>query len=245
MIGGKRMKYDDFVAAQENLFAFTVMQEISDVSALGKIYNPLYLYAQTGCGKTHLVSAFAEELEKHSLKTTIISAAELTDRLAYFLSRERYNKIEKFCESFSLGDAVVVEDVQSLMGMESTQDVLARIVTSVIERGGQVILTADVPIEKLSVLDRFFKRNFAWGLVADIEKPGVTLKYKILETKAEKEGLYISEKMKQEIVKVTKSINQLEGILQQIKFYDNVEGRETRGQEISDEIVMKALGPRI
>ena len=207
---------DNFIIGPSNKLAFEASKKVSeDLSH----YNPLYLYGGVGMGKTHLLNAIGLSL-KSKKKIMFISAERF---MYHFVKSIKNNEMVKFKDYFRNTDILLIDDIQFMNGKEAMQEEFFHTFNALIEKGSQVIVSADRPPNKLSRIQERIKSRFAGGLVVDIQNPDYELRYKIVKAKIDELILNqsISLNVSEEIQKfisseINTSIRELVGALNRI-----------------------------
>ena len=174
--------FENFILGTSNKLAFEASKKVSeDLSH----YNPLYLYGGVGMGKTHLLNSIELKL-KNSKKVMFISA----ERFMYqFVKSIKSNEMVKFKDYFRNTDALLIDDIQFMNGKEAMQEEFFHTFNALIDKGSQIIVSADRAPNKLSRIQERIKSRFAGGLVIDIQNPDYDLRYKIIKSKIEELNL--------------------------------------------------------
>ncbi len=214
--------FDNFIVGQSNILAYEASKKVSKEIAH---YNPLYLYAGVGMGKTHLLNAIGLNL-KQKYKVMFISA----ERFMYqFVKSLKSNEMVKFKEYFRNTDVLLIDDIQFMNGKEAMQEEFFHTFNALLDKGSQIIVSADRPPNKLSRIQERIKSRFSGGLVIDIQNPDYELRYKIVESKAEElksfysNEINISEDIKKFISSEIKtSIRELIGALNRIVSFSRI-----------------------
>ena len=169
-------KLDNFILGPSNKLAYEASKKVSeDISH----YNPLYIYGGVGMGKTHLLNAIGLKLKEKS-KVMFISA----ERFMYqFVRSIKSNEMVKFKEYFRNTDILLIDDIQFMNGKEAMQEEFFHTFNALLDKGSQVIISADRPPNKLSRIQERIKSRFSGGLVVDIQNPNYELRYKIIKIK--------------------------------------------------------------
>ena len=231
--------FENFVIGESNKLAFEAAKKVTEKIAH---YNPFYLYAGVGMGKTHLLNAIGLKL-KDTKKVTFISA----ERFMYqFVKSIKSNEMVKFKDNFRNTDVFIIDDIQFMTGKEAMQEEFFHTFNSLIDKGSQVILSADRPPNKLIKIQERIKSRFSGGLVVDIQSPENDLRLKILNTKLDELNILFSEKLKlpDEILKfisseIRNSIRELVGALNRIASFSRIYNRVPNLNEIK--IILKDL----
>ena len=168
--------FDNFIIGSSNRLAFEASKKVSENTSH---YNPLYLYGGVGMGKTHLLNAIGLQL-KTKKKVMFISA----ERFMYqFVKSIKSNEMVKFKDYFRNTDLLLIDDIQFMNGKEAMQEEFFHTFNALIDKGSQVIVSADRAPNKLSRIQERIKSRFAGGLVVDIQNPDYELRYKIVKAK--------------------------------------------------------------
>ena len=215
-------RFDNFITGSSNKLAYEASQKVTENISH---YNPLYIYGGVGMGKTHLLNAIAIELKK-SNKVMFISA----ERFMYqFVKSIKSNDMVKFKEYFRNTDILLIDDIQFMNGKEAMQEEFFHTFNALLDKGSQVILSADRAPNKLSRIQERIKSRFSGGLVIDIQKPDHELRKKIIYKKTEElNSLYSDEiKISREIQdfissEISTSIRELVGAINRIVSFSRI-----------------------
>ena len=168
--------FDSFITSSSNRLAFEASLKVSNNISY---YNPLYIYSGVGMGKTHLLNAIGFKLKKNN-KVMFISA----ERFMYqFVKSIKANDMVKFKEYFRNTDILLIDDIQFMNGKEAMQEEFFHTFNALLDRGSQIIVSADRAPNKLMRIQERIKSRFSGGLVVDIQKPDDQLRTKIIERK--------------------------------------------------------------
>ena len=231
--------FSNFVIGESNKLAFEASKKVSEKISN---YNPFYVYSGVGMGKTHLLNAIGIELKSEN-KVTFISA----ERFMYqFVKSIRSNEMVKFKENFRNTDVLIIDDIQFMNGKEAMQEEFFHTFNTLIDKGSQVILSADRPPNKLLKIQERLKSRFAGGLVVDIQNPEHELRLKILKKKVDELNLLNKEKLKisDELLnfisnEIRNSIRELVGALNRVASFSRIYNRVPNINEIK--IILKDL----
>ena len=231
--------FNNFVIGTSNKLAFEASKKVCEKISH---YNPLYLYAGVGMGKTHLLNAIGLEL-KNNNKVTFISA----ERFMYqFVKSIKSNEMVKFKDNFRNTDVLIIDDIQFMNGKEAMQEEFFHTFNSLIDKGSQVILSADRPPNKLIKIQERIKSRFSGGLVVDIQSPESELRLKILKTKIDEINILFKEKLSisDEILKfisneIRNSIRELVGSLNRVASFSRIYNRVPNLNEVK--VILKDL----
>ena len=232
-------KFENFITGPSNKLAYEASIKVSENISH---YNPLYIYGGVGMGKTHLLNSIAYELKKNN-KVMFISA----ERFMYqFVKSIKSNDMVKFKEYFRNTDILLIDDIQFMNGKEAMQEEFFHTFNALLDKGSQIIISADRAPNKLSRIQERIKSRFGGGLVVDIQKPDHELRKKIIEKKAEElNSLHNNQfKISQEIkdfisLEITASIRELVGAINRIVSFSRIYNKAPNLAEIK--VVLKDL----
>ncbi len=215
-------RFDNFITGSSNKLAFEASLKVSENISH---YNPLYIYGGVGMGKTHLLNSIGLELKKNN-KVMFISA----ERFMYqFVKSIKANDMVKFKEYFRNTDILLIDDIQFMNGKEAMQEEFFHTFNALLDKGSQIIVSADRAPSKLSRIQERIKSRFSGGLVVDIQKPDNELRKKIVERKVEElknlspEQIKISEEIENFIGKeITGSIRELVGAVNRVISFSRI-----------------------
>ena len=215
-------RFENFITGRSNKLAYEASLKVTENVSQ---YNPLYIYGGVGMGKTHLLNAVGFELKKKK-KVMFIPA----ERFMYqFIKSIKANDMVKFKEYFRNTDILLIDDIQFMNGKEAMQEEFFHTFNALLEKGGQIILSADRPPNKLSRIQERIKSRFSGGLVVDIQKPDLELRKNIIEKKIiELNKLYtdkveISQEIKDFIsLEISNSIRELVGAVNRIISFSRI-----------------------
>jgi len=176
-------KFENFVIGSSNKLAFEASKKVSENISY---YNPLYIYGGVGMGKTHLLNSIGLSLKAQN-KVMFISA----ERFMYqFVKSIKSNDMVKFKEYFRNTDILLIDDIQFMNGKEAMQEEFFHTFNALLDKGSQVIVSADRPPSKLSRIQERIRSRFSGGLVIDIQKPDYELRNKIVQTKIDELNIF-------------------------------------------------------
>ena len=215
-------RFDNFLTSSSNKLAYEASLKVSEKIAY---YNPLYIYGGVGMGKTHLLNSIGLELKKNN-KVMFISA----ERFMYqFVKSIKSNEMVKFKEYFRNTDILLIDDIQFMNGKEAMQEEFFHTFNALLDKGSQIIVSADRAPNKLSRIQERIKSRFSGGLVVDIQKPDYELRKKIVENKAEElNNLYsdrinVSKEIQEFIsLEITASIRELVGAINRVVSFSRI-----------------------
>ena len=215
-------RFENFVIGSSNKLAFEASLKVSESISH---YNPLYIYGGVGMGKTHLLNSIGFELKKNN-KVMFISA----ERFMYqFVKSIKSNEMVKFKEYFRNTDVLLIDDIQFMNGKEAMQEEFFHTFNALLDKGSQIILSADRAPNKLSRIQERIKSRFSGGLVVDIQKPDYDLRKKIVEKKTEELSSLYPDKLKisreiQDFIstEISTSIRELIGAINRVVSFSRI-----------------------
>ena len=215
-------KFENFITGSSNNLAYQASVKVSENISH---YNPLYIYGGVGMGKTHLLNSIGLELKKDN-KVMFISA----ERFMYqFVKSIKSNDMVKFKEYFRNTDILLIDDIQFMNGKEAMQEEFFHTFNALLDKGSQIIVSADRSPNKLSRIQERIKSRFSGGLVVDIQKPDYELRKKIVENKVKDlNSLYAEQfKISQEITdfissEITTSVRELVGAINRVVSFSRI-----------------------
>ena len=231
--------FENFLLGKSNKLAFEAAKKVSEQIAH---YNPLYIYGGVGMGKTHLLNAIGLSLKEKN-KVMFISA----ERFMYqFVKSIKSNEMVKFKEYFRNTDIFLIDDIQFMNGKEAMQEEFFHTFNVLLEKGSQIIVSADRPPNKLTRIQERIKSRFSGGLVVDIQNADFELRYNIIKSKNEDLGIHDPNNIKisDEIIKfisteVNTSIRELVGAFNRIVSFSRIYGKTPSMSEVK--VILKDL----
>ena len=215
-------RFENFLIGSSNKIAFEASLKVSENISH---YNPLYIYGGVGLGKTHLLNSIGHEMNKNK-KVMFISA----ERFMYqFVKSIKSNEMVKFKDYFRNTDVLIIDDIQFMNGKEAMQEEFFHTFNALLDKGSQIIVSADRPPNKLLRIQERIKSRFSGGLVVDIQKPEFDLRKKILNYKINELTNLYSDKLKiseeiQDFIssKITTNIRELVGAINRIVSFSRI-----------------------
>lgn len=207
--------FDTFIVGPSNKFAHAACLAVATNPS--KAYNPLFLYGNSGLGKTHLLYAIGNEIRKNDPEKVIcyIKGDDFTNELIESL---RLAKMSEFRKKYRHADVLLVDDIQFIGGKESTQEEFFHTFNALHEAHKQIVLTSDRPPKEIRTLDDRLRSRFEQDLIADIQPPDFETRIAIIKRKAELLDLKLSNEICEYIANKLKSnIRQLEGTVKKLK----------------------------
>ena len=213
--------FDQFVVGPSNRFAHAAALSVAEHPAGD--YNPLFIYGQSGLGKTHLLYAIGEMIHRNhpDYKIVYIKGDQFTIELIGAL---RDGRNFEFREKYRNADLFLVDDIQFIAGKESTQEEFFHTFNNLYENSHQIVMTADRPPNDILKLEDRLKTRFEWGLIADIQPPDYETRMAIIMNKANSLGLDFPEEVCHYIAEnITTNIRQIEGTVKKIHAYHELD----------------------
>jgi len=230
-----RYKFDNFIKGEGNQLARAAAIAIGE-NAGETSFNPFFIYGGVGLGKTHLMQAIGNRIieKSPSKKVIYISTEQFT---VEFIDAIQSGKANEFSNFYKSMDALIIDDIQFLIGKERTQDYFFHIFNRLHQAGKQIILSSDKPPKDLKGLNERLISRFQWGLTADIQAPDFETRMAILKNKAESFGLSVPiDILEYMAYNITSNIRELEGCL--IKILANA---SLNSQEIDLNLAKKVV----
>lgn len=212
--------FNTFVVGSNNQFAHAASLAVAE--SPGEIYNPLFLYGGAGLGKTHLMHSIAHFILENDInkKVLYVTSETFTNELIEALKIGKSNNLAEFKKKYRDIDVLLVDDIQFIIGKESTQEEFFHTFNHLHSSGKQIIISSDKPPKDIETLEARLRTRFEWGLIADISSPDYETRMAILYKKIELDGLqrynipndviqYIATNIKSNIRELEGSFNKL------------------------------------
>jgi len=212
--------FDHFIVGNSNRFAHAAAVAVSENP--GKTYNPLFIYGDSGLGKTHLLLAIGNAIHEREPKKRIvyIKGDEFTNQLVRAIKN---GTTEEFHNKYRNVDLFLVDDIQFIAGKQQTQNEFFHTFNSIYEAGNQIVITSDRPPLEMATLDDRLRTRFEWGLMADIQPPDLETRMAITRNKAAQLGLILSDDAVEYIAgNITSNIRRLEGVIKKLTAYKEI-----------------------
>lgn len=203
--------FDNFIVGPSNNLAFAAAKAVSQKQH--EKYNPLFIYGDSGLGKTHLLSAIQNEMTKKypGINIIYISAETFTNE---FLHSITANNVEMFDEKYRKADALLIDDIQFIAGKEQTEEKFFHIFNELYKQNKAIVLTSDRPAKEIKSISDRLKTRFSSGLAADVRAPEYETRLAIIQRKAEILNFKIPEDVVDFIAtKLKSNIRQIEGVV--------------------------------
>ncbi|MBS9782854.1 MAG: chromosomal replication initiator protein DnaA [Arcobacter sp.] len=215
--------FDSFVVGSSNQLAYSVSLIV--LNKLGSEYNPLFIYGETGLGKTHLLQAIGNMAKKKGQRVIYITIEQFMNDFTFCIKNKN---MEYFRKKYRKCDILLIDDVQFLSAKEQTQEELLHTFNELYNAEKQIVLTSDrLPSQILGLSDKL-KSRFEQGLIVSLEKIGFKMKINIIKMKAKLHDIYLSKEIIEYIAKKLEndSIPKIEGIIMKIKAYHSLQNKK-------------------
>ena len=213
-----RYTFDSFVVGPCNQLAFSAAEAVAD--SPGQAYNPLFIYSGVGLGKTHLLHAIGHACGAKDISALYVTSEQFTND---FVSAIRNRTTEDFRARYRGVEVLLMDDVQFLSGKEQTHEGFFHTFNDLHTSGRQVVITSDRPPSELALLQDRMRSRFEWGLIADIQPPGLETRMAMLAFKAEQLKIKLPDNIIELIAKrVQNNVRELEGSLNAIVAYSQL-----------------------
>ena len=196
--------FETFIVGPSNKFAHAAAMAVATKPAV--LYNPLFIYGNSGLGKTHLLYAICNEIEKNNPNINIvyIKGDEFTNELIEAIRR---GTTAEFRQKYRKSDVLLVDDIQFIAGKESTQEEFFHTFNELHQVGKQIVLTSDRPPKDIATLEERLLTRFEWGLTADIQPPDFETRIAIIKRKAELLEFHLPDQVAEYIAKIFEDKN--------------------------------------
>ena len=211
----RRYTFDSFILGKSNELAYAASQAVS--SNPGNAYNPLFIYAKVGLGKTHLLHAIGNELLSAGKNIHYTTTEEFTNE---YIEAIRNGKTENFRNRYRHVDTLLLDDIQFLIGKEQTQEGFFHTFNTLHLSGRQLVISSDRPPKELTLLEDRIQSRLQGGLTVDIQPPDYETRLSILKEKASKTGFVFTEEILEFLSeRLYNNIRELEGALNRVGAY--------------------------
>ncbi|MBW4094043.1 MAG: chromosomal replication initiator protein DnaA [Acidobacteria bacterium] len=229
--------FDTFVIGQSNRFAHAAAVAVAEAPA--KAYNPLFIYGDSGLGKTHLLHAIGHYARRlyNGIRVRYVNSEEFTND---FINSIRDDEGASFKQLYRNVDILLIDDIQFLANKDATQEEFFHTFNALHNHNKQVVITSDLPPKQLSGFEERMRSRFEWGLLTDVQPPELETRIAILRKKAIGEGLHAPDDVLEYIAsKISTNIRELEGALIRVTAFASL-NRQTVDVALA-EIVLKDL----
>lgn len=218
-----RYTFDTFVVGENNNLAHAASLAVAESPA--ELYNPLFIYGGVGLGKTHLMHSIANFVLQRDpeAKVLYVTSEAFTNELIEAIRNENQSANVDFRNKYRNIDVLLIDDIQFIIGKESTQQEFFHTFNTLHEAKKQIIISSDKPPKEIETLEERLRSRFEWGLTVDIQPPNYETRMAILRKKEELEGLQIDDEVIQYIaINIKSNIRELEGALTKIVAYSKL-----------------------
>lgn len=223
--------FDTFVVGDSNKLAYAAARAVADAPA--EHYNPLFIYGDSGLGKTHLIYAIAHEIRTKTpnAKIVYIKGDDFTNEL---IASIREGKNAEFREKYRQTTLLLVDDIQFIAGKKQTQEEFFHTFNTLYESGRQIVLTSDRPPREMTQLEDRLQTRFEWGLMVDVAPPDFETRLAIIKNKAALLGVQLPDDISSFIAEnLTANVRQIEGALNKLLAYRDLLGNQVDGEAVS------------
>ena len=214
--------FETFIVGPSNKFAHAAAQAVA--ATPGQTYNPLFIYGNSGLGKTHLLNAICYEIKDNNPDSKIIytTGEDFTNEL---VSSIQNKTMGEFHNKYRTVDALLVDDVQFIGGKIQTEEEFFHTFNTLAQANKQIVLTSDRPPKEIQTLEDRIRTRFESGLLADIQPPDIETRMAIIRRKADMFNLAIPDEVVQYLAeKIKSNIRQLEGAVKKLNAYYTIDG---------------------
>ena len=214
--------FESFVVGATNQHAFSAAEAVAEERS--RVYNPLFLYGQSGMGKTHLLYAIANRIQRRHPDYNIVylTGEQFTNE---FIEAVRSGKNFEFRDKYRNADLFLMDDIQFIAGKDQTQEEFFHTFNSLYDNHGQIVLTSDLVPSDMLRLEERLRTRFEWGLMVDIQPPDYETRWAITKNKALEMGITLPDDVCNYIAEnITNNVRQLEGTVKKIKAYHDLTG---------------------
>ncbi len=226
--------FEHFIVGSSNKFAHAAAIAVANNPA--ENYNPLFIYGQSGLGKTHLLHAIGNVIHQNhpDFRIIYVKGEDFTNELVTAIQS---GDVQAFRGKYRMADLLLIDDIQFIAGKERTQEEFFHTFNALYESGKQLVLTSDRPPKEMNTLEDRMKTRFEWGLLADIQPPDLETRLAIINAKSMKLGFELPRDIMYQIAENLQSnVRQLEGTVKKIKAK-----HELNGEPISTEMVAEVI----
>ena len=216
--------FENFIVGGSNKFAHAACVAVADNPAQN--YNPLFIYGQSGLGKTHLLYAITNEIKRKNPLANIIyiKGEDFTNQMIESIAKK---SMHQFRDKYRTCDVLLIDDIQFIAGKTSTQEEFFHTFNALHDDGKQIILTSDRPPKDIETLEDRIRTRFEWGLIADVQPPDLELRVAIFKNKITQAGITVSDEIITYLAENLRSnIRQIEGAVKKLVAIKFLSGNE-------------------
>ena len=236
--------FDTFVVGANNNLAHAASLAVAE--SPGEVYNPLFIYGGVGLGKTHLMHSIAHFILKNNPKAKIlyVTSEKFTNELIDAIRNKNNTTTTEFREKYRNNDVLLIDDIQFIIGKESTQEEFFHTFNTLYEAKKQIIISSDKPPKEIETLEERLRSRFEWGLTVDIQSPDYETRMAIHRKKEEMEGYNIdNEVIKYIATNIKSNIRELEGALTKIVALSKLGTNRDITIELAEEALKDLISP--
>ena len=241
-----KYKFDTFVVGSNNKFAHSASLAVAE--SPGEVYNPIFLYGGPGLGKTHLMHSIGHFIleQNPKMKVLYVTSEVFTNEVIDSIRSGNAATMNKLREKYRNVDVLMVDDVQFIIGKESTQEEFFHTFNALHTAGKQIVLSSDKPPKEMETLDDRFRSRFEWGLICDIQVPDYETRMAILKKNAENYEKKIDDIVFQYIAENVKSnIRELEGAFNRIIARSRISNNSEITLELAEDALKDIINPDV
>ncbi len=242
-----KYKFDTFVVGSNNKLAHSAC--LATAESPGSVYNPLFLYGGAGLGKTHLMHSIGHfVMEKNpNMKVIYVTSESFTNEVIESIRSGNASAMTKLRDKYRTVDVLMIDDIQFIIGKESTQEEFFHTFNILQAAGKQIVLSSDKPPKEMETLDERYRSRFEWGLIADIQAPDYETRMAILRKNAENynyKHLTIEDSVFHYIATNIKSnIRELEGAFNRIIARARIDNQNVITSELAEDALKDIINP--
>ena len=213
----EKYRLDNYIVGESNKFAYCAAQAIME--SPGEIYNPLFVFGETGTGKTHLLNAIARFYKEQNPDMSVLymTAEEM---IRDIIESIRHSSTKQMREKYNEADALIVDDIHLIAGKEATQDEFFHLYNGLFSNGKQIILSSNMNPHKIDDLEGRIVSRFVWGLVAEVKPPNIEMKREILNRFTESYDVALNRDVLEYITnRISSNVFEQEGFIKSVKLY--------------------------
>ena len=233
--GADRYTFERFVVGSTNRFAYTAAKKVSEQP--GDAYNPLFIYGQSGLGKTHLLHAIANRVHQDNpgYRIMYVQSEDFVNELIGNLRRGI--DMQGFREKYRQVDLFLMDDVQFIAGKDSSEEELFHTFNTLYEQKKQIVFTSDRPPHEMLRLEQRLRTRFEQGLSVDIQPPDYETRVALLKNKSLEQGISLPEPVLSYVAEnITSNVRQIEGVVNKIMAF-----QELMGAQVDIETTIRAV----
>ena len=239
-----KYKFDTFVVGNNNKFAHSACLAVAE--SPGNAYNPLFIYGGPGLGKTHLMHSIGHFIleQNPEMKVLYVTSESFTNEVIESIRSGNATAMTKLREKYRTVDVLMIDDIQFIIGKESTQEEFFHTFNVLHSAGKQIVISSDKPPKEMETLEERFRSRFDWGLIADIQPPDYETRMAILKKNAENFNRKIDDEIFQYIATNIKSnIRELEGAFNRIIAKSKIENQSEITLDLAEDALKDIINP--